>query len=554
MAINALKYADRIGYIDKYNEKVYSSYSYRQANEDYVYMESYHSPFNLQITGSATIFNEIKLIEYSNGNYVLFRYSLYTNEYLTMYYLSYQMLLLDKNGQLIQNGGSYDKTESWADVPTYVTIPFSECYYVPSYIQYNDGFNNTVANAPAVSAQLMGTVYYKRPERPTFGYIEFNGTHKQRDIGPSYIDLVAGYFTANDNGYNQYMNSADNAGDGTPWRETGTPTPAPDPSGPGGGDRPSDDGGEPVDFPSLPSVSIIETGFLTLYNPTSQQLQSLATKLWSDDFEQTIEKVLNDPFDGIIGLTMVPFTPTTTGSENCMIGNYDSEVSMSLISAQYYNLDCGTITVAENWGNALDYNATTIEIFIPFVGFRTLNIQDCMGRALNLKYFIDILSGSGVAILKCGDKCLYEWPCNVSYTVPLTGSNKAALYTGLINTALSGAGGLAAGGAMGAVGGAATSAINVATHSQSSIQRSGAITSNTGFLGDFIPYIVLHRPKQSMPSNFKGVKGYQSNITSIIGNCQGYTEVDFVHLTGIDGATDTELKEIESLLKEGVII
>lgn len=554
MAVTDLKYAERICYIDKFNEKTYSSYTYRQASEDYALMASYHSPFALQLTGSASIFNEIKLIEYANGNYVRFKYSLYTNEYMTIYYIHYEMALMDKNDNMVQNGGSFDTTVSWADAPTYVTIPFSECYYVPSFIQYSDGFNNTVANDPAVSAQLMGTVYYKKPERPTLGYIDFEGTHKTNEIAGSYNNLVAGYFVSDDNSYNQYNNAADQAGDGTQWREKGSPTPAPDPSGPGGGDRPSDDGGVAIDFPTLPSVSIIETGFLTLYCPSSSQLQALATKLWSSDFAQTIEKILNDPFDGIIGLNMIPFTPTTSGTENCMIGNYDSEVVMNLVSAQYYTLDCGTITVAENWGNALDYNSTSIEIFIPFVGFRTLNIQDCMGRTLALKYFVDILSGSGVAILKCGDKCLYEWPCNVSYTVPLTGSNKSALYTGLINIALSGAGGMAAGGAMGAVGGAATSAINVATHSQSNIQRSGSVTANTGFLGDFTPYIVLHRPKQSMPSNFKGIKGYQSNITAVLGTCRGYTEVDYVHLTGISGATDTELNEIERLLKEGVLI
>ena len=34
----------------------------------------------------------------------------------------------------------------------------------------------------------------------------------------------------------------------------------------------------------------------------------------------------------------------------------------------------------------------------------------------------------------------------------------------------------------------------------------------------------------------------------------GYTEVEYIHLIGISGATDTELNDIERLLKEGVII
>ena len=227
---------------------------------------------------------------------------------------------------------------------------------------------------------------------------------------------------------------------------------------------------------------------------------------------------------------------------------------MPLVSAQYYTIDCGTVQVKENWGNALDYNATSADLFVPFVGFCHIDIQDVMGRTIALKYNVDILTGAAIAILKCGNKCLYEWPCNLAYNIPLTGSNRAALYTGLINVAMSGLGGLAVGGAMGAVGGAATSAINVATHAQSNVQRGGSLASNTGVLGEFLPYIVLHRPKQSMPSQFKNIKGYQSNITSLLGNCVGYTEVDYVHLQGLDMATDTELQEIEQLLKSGVII
>ena len=113
--------------------------------------------------------------------------------------------------------------------------------------------------------------------------------------------------------------------------------------------------------------------------------------------------------------------------------------------------------------------------------------------------------------------------------------------------------GASMGGAMGAVGGAATSAIQTATSKQSNIDRSGSITSNTGCLGDFVPYIVIHRPVQSMPAQFKQIKGYQSNITAVLSDCSGYTEVDFIHLENIN-ATDAELNEIVSMLKSGVII
>lgn len=480
-------------------------------------------------------------------------------------FLYYSFDFVDKNDNLVplvgQNYSHYNPTsERYMSLyydpllpDQYKSRPFIECYYVPTSVDYHESGRETLVNDPAIDIRPFGRLYHKAPLMPIGGYADFFGSQLETTLTNSYnvisIDIATGI--TNDLGYEEFYGEADPNNE---WHEAGEKQPGPDPSEPGGGDTPSDDGGEAVDFPGLPSTSVINTGLITLFNPDNTQLRSLAGVLWGNDFEQSIKKVLNDPFDGLIGLSMVPFTPGTAGSISCEIGNFDTEVAMPLINTQFYTLDCGSLKVNENWKNALDYNATTCEIFIPFVGFRPLDIQDVMNKTIALKYNVDILTGSGIAILKCGDKCLYEWPCNLSYNIPLTGSNRAALYTGLINVAMSGLGGLVAGGAMGAVGGAATSAINVATHAQSNVQRSGSLVSNTGVLGDFLPYIVLHRPKQSLAQNFKTFKGYQSNITSMLGSCKGYTEVEYVHLTGIDGATDTELNEIESLLKSGVII
>lgn len=362
-----------------------------------------------------------------------------------------------------------------------------------------------------------------------------------------------------DTDYNNFIGKMERTGTGENPYSAGEPgpepEPGPDPSTPGGGDTPTGGTGEAVDFPGLPTASVLTTGLVTLYNPTDTELRALATVLWGNDFENTIKKILNDPFDGIIGLSLIPFTPTVSGTENCQIGNFDSQVSMHLVSAQWVTLDCGSLNITESWMNALDYSPNTlIDVFIPFVGFRQIKTEDVMAKTLSLKYNVDILSGAAIAMLKCDNKVMYTYPCKLTYDVPLTGSNRAALYTGMINVAMSAIKGASLGGALGAAGGAATSAIQTATSKQSEVDRSGAITSNTGDLGEFTPYIVIHRPVQSMPTNFKKIKGYQSNMTQKLSQLSGYTEVDFIHLEGISGATDSELEEIESLLKKGVII
>lgn len=511
-------------------------------------------PFSCYLSGTPV--DEI-LFTYADGKQIHMEYTLTTETSgeMTTYILKSIFKLTDANGNLIQMTGNptneVTDTEQWsATQPGFDVIPFSEMYYVPATVDYYQNQSTVVGDEANVLYQW-GNVFWKRSRPPVGGYKTLLGTKELNTVSASFGNRYVPGLIVLEADYNSYFNLVDPDDE---WHVPGVKPPAPDPSGPGGGDRPSDDGGEAVDFPDLPTTSVINTGLISLYNPDNSQLRSLAGVLWGNDFEQSIKKVLNDPFDGLIGLSMVPFTPTTSGSIGCQIGNFDTEVSMPLVSAQYYTLNCGSVTVQENWHNALDYNSTSCEIFVPFVGFRPLDIQDVMGRTLALIYNVDILTGAAIAVLKCGDKCLYEWPCNLAYNIPLTGSNKAALYTGLINVAMSGLGGLAAGGAMGAVGGAATSAINVATHAQSNVQRSGSLASNTGVLGEFTPYIILHRPKQSLAQNFKTYKGYQANITMNLASCRGYTEIEYVHLSGIDGATDTELDEIEQLLKSGVII
>lgn len=557
MSVNALVFADHLLYNSKNDTKYEGAIYYYRTGDTHGQIGDY---VGFSLTGFDINYKELPIFEYSDGKKVVLVYKLGRTDVQPdafQYQLSVKAKIVDKNGNtIVPETQEVTVFEGWAPTqPGYEVVPFTDMFYVPSLVEYQSAITpaggSTAIGQPAEAVYLLGALYWRKPRPPIGGYIELAGDHIATDLSGSFGGLRFGLMVADDSTYADYFDLVDPDDE---WHEGGTNPPVPDPSGPGGGDIPTDDEGEPVNFPDLPSVSVINTGLISLYNPTTAQLQNLAGVLWGNDFEQSIKKVLNDPFDGMIGLSMIPFAPTNGGALTCKIGNFDTQIPMAIVNAQYYTLDCGSITIAENWRNALDYNATSIEIFLPFIGFRTLSIQDCMNKVLTLKYFIDILTGSGIAILKCGNKCLYEWPCNVAYNVPLTGSNKAALYTGLISIALSGAGGLAAGGAMGAVGGAAMSAINVATHSQSDVQRSGAIVSNTGILGEFTPYVVIHRPRQSLAQNFKNYKGYVSNMTMGLSSCSGYTEVEFVHLTGIDGATDTELAEIERLLKGGVII
>ena len=341
----------------------------------------------------------------------------------------------------------------------------------------------------------------------------------------------------------------------------------------GGGKGGYDPGTEPVDVPALPSGGAISTGSIKAFLVTEQKIQSVFQRLWNSNLFDVLtwQKLIQEPMDAIVSLTCIPCLPTVGSGGHIQLGNIDTEVIAPVITNEYKQLNLGSVKIGPYWGSALDYSPyTKIECYFPGIGIRPLKPEDVIDQQLTMVYNYDILTGNFSANLKCGLSVLYKFSGNLKATVPLTSRIFSAL-----ESVMKGAGMAAtqyATGAMAAsekkdatpesvraaglhaAGGAAISAaVNVAM-SKVNLQRSGDLSGSVGLLDDFVPYIIIHRPVQSLANDFKSFKGYPSNITSRLASLSGYTEVEYIHLTGISGATDAELNEIEALLKSGVII
>lgn len=341
-----------------------------------------------------------------------------------------------------------------------------------------------------------------------------------------------------------------------------------DPSGPGGGDgdytNPTgpgsseyDPSSDAIDFPTLPSGGALSTGAIKGFLVGSATIYSMFADLWNASLFDinTFQKLLTEPLDAIISLHCLPLVPSVGNTENIKLGNYNfnGAISAPVISNQYITIDCGELDLTRFWGSALDYAPyTKVDIFLPFIGIKTLNADDTIGFKLSVKYNIDVLSGDLTACIKCGLSVLYKFQGNCKATIPISAKVNEAL-ANLVKGAGSIAMGAAAGGMAGAGAAALSAAINTSL-SKISVARSGDLSGGVGLLDEFTPYVIIHRPIQSLASNFNNYKGYPTNITAQLGSVNGYTEVEYVHLTGINGATDTELNEIENLLKNGVLI
>lgn len=337
-------------------------------------------------------------------------------------------------------------------------------------------------------------------------------------------------------------------------------------SGPGGGDGSYGDPDEidPTSVPDLPTISASSTGFITIYNPTSANLSSLGNFLWSNLFDvNTFKKLYTDPMDCIISLGIVPCIPNSGGTRNIYFGNVDTGINCSFLSTQYAKVDCGSVDIRKYVGSFMDYSPyVKISLFLPYIGFINLGTDDIMGGSINVTYHVDILSGDCIAFITHSSKgVLYSYTGNCLTNVPVTAANYAnslrnyyEAVSGIIPSTCNGAAsGGAAGAAGGAISGALSAASNIILNTKPDYQRSGSLGGSSGIMGVQKPFIVIERPNISVPNKVQHYMGQTSNITANLGGLSGMTIVEAVHLEGIP-CTTSELAEIESILKSGVIL
>ncbi len=320
---------------------------------------------------------------------------------------------------------------------------------------------------------------------------------------------------------------------------------------PSGGGTPSTPIGDTPMLPIVPSLGGTATALYTVYNPIKSELNQLGSYLWSNDALTVLQQLFQNPLECIIGLHIIYATPATGSKKNIKLGYLDSGVSANEVVNQYVSIDCGTINIAEYFGDARDYAPyTQIHIYLPFIGIRSLNTNEIMAGQLNVSYKVDVLTGTVfcyLTVTKDGTtQVLYTYEGNCAVQLPLTGADKSRLLTGLI-------GGAITGGMIGGVGGAVVGAVrNMAGGIQ--INKTGAIGSNAGAMGAKKPYVIITRQKPCDAKDYEKQYGLPANTTVQLSNCRGYTRVKDVHIENILTATYEEKQMIESILKQGFVI
>lgn len=349
-------------------------------------------------------------------------------------------------------------------------------------------------------------------------------------------------------------------------------------SEPGGGGGSFDDSTDVITIPEYDPVDLLNRsygnrGFVHVYLPTQAELTSLHAFMWNNSLITEMQKMFNNVADAVISLNLLPldFTDATPNRGNILMGLVDSQIETTIAKQQFVTLDCGTIEINEFFASYLDYSPySKLQIYLPYIGVKDLDIDEFMNAYISVKYVIDIVSGACVAFIsKTGAidndvvqnnpilGVLYQFAGNCALNVPISGANYAQVHAADIGALIGGAGVLGTfltGGmsAPAAVTGILSTAANVVT-SKPAISRGGSIPSTVGYMSIQKPYLILTRPRMCLPEDQNTFTGYPAYVTMTPGDTSGYTEFEIIHLENIP-ATDAEKNELETLMKTGVIL
>lgn len=263
-------------------------------------------------------------------------------------------------------------------------------------------------------------------------------------------------------------------------------------------------------FDLMSGVPNAEFPMCYVYNPTYAQLEKVAKARYNTPSSGTQPSTTIDLSKYIIKVykTYVDFEVDKNQSD-VILGSIDSNV-LSDVILKHPVIDCGTVTLTEEQENVLDYSPfAKLEIYLPFIGTKELDIDVIRGKEIQLIYKVNVMSGKCLAVLQYNDIPLYQFDGTIGEDIPFA-TNTDSVDFGSI--------------------------------------RAGS--DNPLSMGTNYAYYILTTNKGYAPD--KDIDGLAQYESGVIGDYRGYVRINNVELE--TSATDDEKKKIENLLKVGVII
>lgn len=255
-----------------------------------------------------------------------------------------------------------------------------------------------------------------------------------------------------------------------------------------------------------PVAPTSELAFVNVYNPTQKELVDAANALFMNF--STGQIVDTNKYIVAIHKVFVPVS-TNAALQPIKFGSYNTQVNSKVINQRLAHVSCGKVTVPELHHNALDYSPyTTVRIWLPFLGFFDLSIDELSNKEVELTYTIDLVNGKALAEISNDDGVIYRFVG--------TAYEREPYHTESLN--------------------------NVST-----VYINGAYN-----MADYTPYLLIERPINLTPSN-NDLEGLPTYKEVTIGDMTGYVRCRKVFAKDMI-ATEAEKNEIEALLCSGVLV
>lgn len=315
----------------------------------------------------------------------------------------------------------------------------------------------------------------------------------------------------------------------------------------------SNDGGI---IPHIDFSYIAKRSMFNLYQVNQTTIKTLTDYLWSETFANQMLKLYSNPMEAILGLYVLPVAASdVTKNVNVYVGNVDLNVNATLVNSYQQTYTAGVIDIAHYNHDVRDYSPySQYFLYLPFIGIVELNADDVVGSKLTIYYDFDLCTGSILARIWVSrgalNACLYQFTGSCIYRLPVTQFDQANLITVAANASLS----ALAGGLTGGPVRAGAQAVQQGFNSlQSHVTQGGSIGGNAAIVASPYPYVIIKHRTPQTPSNFNKFYGRPTLKTVTLSKEKGFVKVKDINLHNVNLTSD-ELNELESILKEGVIL
>lgn len=428
-------------------------------------------------------------------------------------------------------------TQDGATTPNFSNCTTPQDYLNALQTQYPDMFNNAITQTVA---QPDGSVVSHKYVPIGTGTGTDNQTSTSPDAtGQSQTDTLINTATATQTQLQTLVDLLTKT-----FTPTLTPTKTTNPPDSGTGQTP------PVVAPTGSASAL-----WTVYNPTQAQLNSFGAWLWSSSFIDQVLKLFNNPMQSIIGVHKIFASPAISGSNNITVGYLDSGVPSNVVGAQYTTINCGSVSVREQFGNVFDYEDTQVRLYLPFIGIVQLDTADVMRGSVSVVYHVDVITGACLAEVKVsrdgGGGTLYQYSGDAAARYPISSGSYMGVVSGVLGVVGGIASGIMSGGATlpmaaGAIAGGLSGA-------KTQVQHSGSFAGNAGAMGGKKPYLIIERPQSAVADGYGAYQGTGANNIASVGAMSGYFKMTDIHTANISGASEAEIASIVQTLESGAI-